>query len=574
MNINPIIKYLALTAFLLPLFAFNASAAVIYVNASVQPGGDGTSWKNAYNDFQLALQQADDPTHLPDIIMIAAGTYKPGTQRTDAFIIPDNTAIFGGFGGETILSGDLSIPDIKNAPGEILDVASHIDNSYHVVTANNVSFMMYGLTIYGGYNEANGSIGQPGSDPVNGRVAGAGLNYINGDAANAVADHNTIVLDKIIFKDNYINGQINGNGSGGGASIQNPNAVNGDTLEFNLNGSTFTNNHSGRLVAAIAVRNTNTTIQHTAFESNRADNPFSSNSGGGGASISADANVPGIVSKIEHSSFTNNRAGGGGGSLNLDGATTYVNHTDFINNSNETPGFAFRGGAIFSSSNNTYISHCLFNGNSTTFSGGAIVAIGPSALISPLPVGSLTIDNTKFVDNYTAGAIVVPLGGVLASIGGAIADFFVPMQISNSTFENNEAKDPALLGITPNVGGGAISTLRSSTQRYLNSIKIENTQFINNKTPGDGGAFLDNVSLNLQISDSKFTDNSAGKKGGAIFLIDKGVPVSQITSINRTINIFDNHMKNNIGLTGSAIDYIDNTGTPSFDLEILTVNIE
>jgi hypothetical protein len=67
-----------------------AAAAVIYVDVNAHGTNDGTSWHNAYNNLQDALNQAAATT-APEQIWIADGTYKPGASRTDTFVIPDKT---------------------------------------------------------------------------------------------------------------------------------------------------------------------------------------------------------------------------------------------------------------------------------------------------------------------------------------------------------------------------------------------------------------------------------------------------------------------------------------------------
>ncbi|MEG0473374.1 MAG: hypothetical protein RR588_13660 [Solibacillus sp.] len=102
-----------------------ADSAVIYVKQGAN--GDGTSWGNAYQDLQLALDTAQtklDAGTKNVEIWIAAGTYKPttGTDHTISFQMKNGVAIYGGFAGtenaraerdfktnKTILSGGIII---------------------------------------------------------------------------------------------------------------------------------------------------------------------------------------------------------------------------------------------------------------------------------------------------------------------------------------------------------------------------------------------------------------------------------------------------------------------------------
>ena len=88
---------------------------VIYVNQNATGNNNGSSWGNAYTDLQDALAVAQTGEQ----IWVAAGTYTPGNERDDTFIVPDGVKLYGGFSGDessfderdreanqTILSGE------------------------------------------------------------------------------------------------------------------------------------------------------------------------------------------------------------------------------------------------------------------------------------------------------------------------------------------------------------------------------------------------------------------------------------------------------------------------------------
>lgn len=125
---------------------------VIYVAESAAGAGDGTSWADAYQDLQDALDDARAAGDLDAEIWIAAGTYKPdrgtGGQRF-AFELFGSIAVYGGFAGweecldqrdrsvnVAILSGDLNGDDdpvaqptsdccVIGNPGTCSDTACH-----------------------------------------------------------------------------------------------------------------------------------------------------------------------------------------------------------------------------------------------------------------------------------------------------------------------------------------------------------------------------------------------------------------------------------------------------------------
>ena len=115
--------YLTFLFCLITGFLFEADAEIIYVNSTATGMDNGTSWENAYTDLQDALMNADQG----DSILVAAGTYLPGTASNATFLIDKNLTLLGGFpaaGGtleerdpaahETILSGDPNGDDVND----------------------------------------------------------------------------------------------------------------------------------------------------------------------------------------------------------------------------------------------------------------------------------------------------------------------------------------------------------------------------------------------------------------------------------------------------------------------------
>ena len=136
-----------------------ATGKVIFVDHDAAGTNDGSSWTDAYTEFQSALDMATSS----DQIWVAQGTYRPdydvdtGTNtgdQTTTFQLTNGVALYGGFptGGriwedrapntyETILSGDINVP------------GNNSDNSYHVVTGSgtNSTAILDGFTVTAGY---------------------------------------------------------------------------------------------------------------------------------------------------------------------------------------------------------------------------------------------------------------------------------------------------------------------------------------------------------------------------------------------------------------------------------------
>lgn len=139
-----------------------AAPKTIYVDADASGSDNGTSWADAYNYLADGLAAAV----MGNEVHVAQGTYKPdegsgptGGDRTATFQLANSVTLKGGYAGDgetdpnerniyryrTILSGDINVSD------------NNSDNSYHVVTGNNVDLtaILDGFIITAG--KANGS---------------------------------------------------------------------------------------------------------------------------------------------------------------------------------------------------------------------------------------------------------------------------------------------------------------------------------------------------------------------------------------------------------------------------------
>ena len=147
-----------------------ATAGVIHVDRDAVGGTDnGTSWENAY----LTLTDAIAAAASGDEIWVAEGVYRPndasGTKdRTQWFQLKNGVAVYGGFQGTenkrdardpiahpTILSGDIEDDDADTDHDGFPEVATMIDNCYHVVyhpggLGLDASARLDGFTIRGG----------------------------------------------------------------------------------------------------------------------------------------------------------------------------------------------------------------------------------------------------------------------------------------------------------------------------------------------------------------------------------------------------------------------------------------
>jgi len=146
--------------------ASSGAQTVLRVDAGAPPGGDGSSWSQAFDDLADALATAAG-TPGPVEVWVAESTYRPdaGTGEVDrSFDLAADVRLLGGFAGnevsaddrdpvahETILSGDLLGNDL---PGW----QQRSDNSLQVVRARDLAAPseIDGFTITGGNADFDG----------------------------------------------------------------------------------------------------------------------------------------------------------------------------------------------------------------------------------------------------------------------------------------------------------------------------------------------------------------------------------------------------------------------------------
>jgi len=188
------------------------AGSIVYVKETGT--GDGSSWANATNDLQAAINASTAQ------VWVAGGTYKPNRKANDvttftpndrdnAFVLKNNVKIYGGFAGTetslaqrnlgagntSVLSGDFNGNDVVSGSGGSLTISNNGENAYHVLIAVGVGSgtVLDGFTITGG--NANGG---DTSITVNGQSIGR---YRAGGLSMAGATSPTVV--NCIFTGNY-----------------------------------------------------------------------------------------------------------------------------------------------------------------------------------------------------------------------------------------------------------------------------------------------------------------------------------------------------------------------------------
>ena len=150
-------------------YDFTSSCTILYVNDDASGDNDGSSWANAFNDLQDALNQASNNSSITQI-WVAEGTYKPttGTDRGISFSMVNGIGIYGGFPGLPGQEGDFSVRDWAAnetvLSGDIGTPGDNSDNSRRIIynTGLDNTAILDGFTIRDASNDFSGQGSQGG----------------------------------------------------------------------------------------------------------------------------------------------------------------------------------------------------------------------------------------------------------------------------------------------------------------------------------------------------------------------------------------------------------------------------
>lgn len=144
------------------LITIHAGAKKLYVQADAQGNKNGTSWKNAYNNLQQALGEAEPG----DEIWVASGLYVPtdSEDKSISFQLKEDIRLYGGFrGNEKNISERHWEKNPTILSGNIGDKSIITDNTTHVVISAKHA-IVDGFIIEDGYAMRNGQ-GSKGNRP-------------------------------------------------------------------------------------------------------------------------------------------------------------------------------------------------------------------------------------------------------------------------------------------------------------------------------------------------------------------------------------------------------------------------
>ncbi len=362
---------------------------VVYVGVDASGANDGSSWTDAFDSLQDAIDYANAAYQLTGEeieVWVAEGTYYTGEERSDSFILRAGVNVYGGFDGTEKSSSERAY-DLNETvlSAEIGDESVVTDNSYHVLIGSDDA-IIDGFIITGGY-----------ADGVDGEVydnKGGGLiNYLAGNRVRP-DEEPTLGFDTEVYNCTFENNYA----EEGGASY----TYHGGNPVFE--NCIFENNLAQYGGAVLDRAGTNAIYTDCTFENNYATYK-------GGAAFTD----YGAMSLFMNCSFDNNEAVTAGGAIYaIDRASQAVpNETDFylIDESWELLT------DIYSA---VYIEECDFTNNKAGTNGGALYIYDGSYA---------KIVNSSFDGNTATDAAITA-----SNSGSVILD-------KNTTFTNNAPTD-------------------------------------------------------------------------------------------------------------------------------------
>jgi hypothetical protein len=351
---------------------------VVFVNAGASAGGDGSSWVQAFNNLQAAINASSDSGD----IWMKGGTYTLSNQVS----VNKAVTIYGGF------RGDEELLDAHDPAANTTIIDGDHNTRCLFISADAI---IDGLSIQNGRHIAS----------INGQGGGIYIDNAAPHLINCAISNNALDIPGVSGQGGAI---YNEGGSPVIANCHFENNLTSNTAQPSEGGAIFNNGGFP-------------SISNTIFINNRAPGDGS----GGGAIYISSGNAT-----ITACRFVDNYAGlsssGLGGAIYLGGGIQTISDSYFQGNLAEGLSMA-RGGAIYNASATLTLTNTIFLGNEAWHNssgfGGAIYNNGSDPFIT----------NCTFFANRAVGT------GSASAVGGAIYNHDSRLTIVNSIIWGNVA---------------------------------------------------------------------------------------------------------------------------------------
>ena len=410
-----IVLILALFMVVLPVAPISGKVygeARYYVTQDGSGEKDGSSWENSAGDLRGLMDSIDGEAD----IWVASGTYSPGVESDDSFVLKKGIRVYGGFAGTEAKIDERCVKENVTvlSGGKVLRMVP-------VVTAEGASSSddtcLDGFTVTGGFSANNGSgiyVDIGGSPLINQCIFEDNTAYEYG--AGMYNYYSSPLILNCVFSGN----QSLNNGGGGIYNHYSSPVIENCSFISNKSGG-----HGGGMLSYGGIFK----VLNSTFSGNK-----SSLRGGGMSSYASTLEVRGCVfsentgqefgggmhnestlSDISNCVFSNNKVtpGNGGGMANVD-SSAKITECKFFENTAD-----YYGGGVINFEADVQISDCVFTGNKAIrFNGGGLANW----------LTSTTINNSRFSGNT-------------AVAGGGIYNHKSSSVMENNVFTGNKAKN-------------------------------------------------------------------------------------------------------------------------------------
>jgi len=538
--------------------AARAAATRCYVTPNGAGSKTGASWANAMSgaDFANKLRQITSADSNIYEFWVAKGTYYATTSAdmTESFMVKSGVSLYGGFAGnETSLSAANPDANVTILDGNIGYKTSSADNTYSII-----------------------SVDASGSNPI----------VINGFTIQNGRGYNDSGYS---YHDNA-----------GGAGI----CTSGDKTKITISTCKFIKNCSA--AGGAIFNSTSMDITNCKFTGNKVEsygysyvdaNGNSDAGYGGGAiynsrgriKVSNTTFLDNYISYIQHNSK-------GGGAICNDYGSADITDCTFTKNwvsatlpriqTSSSSSYSFKrcyGGAVFNLTSDVTIKNSTFNGNSSTYGGGAVYSYGgfddyPSSVYV---YGTLSVTGSTFINNKAGlpgfdnsssrgmwgGAIYCDTvksvsaknctftGNYAGRCEGAVyLSYTKSSDITDCTFKSNYAEQHAgavgiefdtydtsyahfgecIAKVTNCTFDSNTAGLRSAGGLYVDHVTadVSGCTFKNNSTDRSGGGLAFENDVYGTLTNCTFTGNSAGRGGSAAAVWNSSADIVNCTFAN------------------------------------------